>query len=52
MMIIILVKKLMYELNNMIIIVKIFIHIDMIQICNIIIIHMNIMLINTIKEIK
>ena len=46
------VKKLMYELNNMIIILKIFIHIDIIQICYIIMIHMNIMLIDTIREIK
>ena len=52
MMIIISVKKLMYELNNMIIIVKIFIHIDIIQICYIIMIHMNIILTNTIREIK
>ena len=46
------VKKLIYELNNMIIIVKIFIHIDMIQICYIIMIHMNIMLIDITREIK
>ena len=42
-------KKLMYELNNMIIIVKIFIYIDIIQICDIIMIHMNIILTNTIR---
>ena len=52
MIIIISVKKLIYELNNMIIIVKIVIHIDIIQICYIIIIHMNIILTNTLKEIK
>ena len=51
-MIIISVKKLIYELNNMIIIIKIIIHIDMIQICYIIMIHMNIMLTDTIREIK
>ena len=51
-MIINLVKKLMYELNNIIIIVKIFIHIDIIQICFIIMIHMNIMLIDITREIK
>ena len=49
MMIIISVKKLVYELNNMIIIVKIIIHIDMIQICDIIMIHMNVMLTDTIR---
>ena len=49
MMIIISVKKLVYELNNMIIMVKILIHIDMIQICDIIMIHMNIMLTDTIR---
>ena len=49
MMIINSVKKLMYELNNMIIVVKIFIHIDMIQICYIIMIHMNIILTDTIR---
>ena len=45
-------KKLIDELNNMIIIVKIFIHIDIIQICYIIMIHMNIMLTNIIRQIK
>ena len=49
MMIIISLKKLMYKLNSMIIIVKIIIHIDMIQICYIIMIHMNIMLTDTIR---
>ena len=49
MMIINSVKKLMYKLNNMIIIIKILIHIDMIQICYIIMIHMNIMLTDTIR---
>ena len=52
MMIINSVKKLIYELNNMIIIVKIFIHINIIQICFIIMIHMNIILIDTIRQIK
>ena len=43
------VKKLIYKLNNIIIVLKIFIHIDIIQICYIIMIHMNIILTNTIK---